>query len=687
MFRKILAGLLTAPLLAPMGYGIAEEIPPELETGSTTITIRHGSDIIWSGETSFPLGDATTTVSSTSGDLVSVPARSVLAALIALDATEDEFAITDLSYFSSFDSFLINCISAPVISAEPQCDNWQYVVNGIYAQVGTDDYLLNDGDVVFVYFGSPRRVSLSDASVSVGEPFTATAERYVPENDTYEPATEFTIGVTQTNPDDPFTPLEIATSTVDESGQATFSLDSAGSYAVGLKEDFYFPTTALTVSEVPTPSSPPAQGGGSTDPSQGAGPENTPTSTEVDISSAMAFLVAAQNANGSFATPILTDWAAIAFAAGDASEAAKNKLRDYLVSTSAGLSNATDYERRAMALMALGINPFTGTSLDYIAKILSYFDGTQFGDNSLVNDDIFAIYPLVDAGYTSSDDVILKTVAFIVTKQKSDGSWENSVDLTAAAVQALVQTSSLANVTEALEKAKTYLHSKQQTNGGFENGQSTSWALQAIAAFGDPISSWTVDGKTPEEYLALLQQIDGGLEAISTESHTRLWSTEYAIPASLGRTWNSILQNFSKPTISQTSNSGGGSASNSPEVTTIASTTPEVASTTPLVLGISTSTVSATSSIRGHALPETVIATPVQEKKIIVEKAPVKKNTQKQQTATSTLLTPPSVSVIVPPPSNTTQVAAAATVETHGFSSKLFGFLKKIGSFIYNILF
>ncbi|TSC87155.1 MAG: Prenyltransferase/squalene oxidase [Parcubacteria group bacterium Gr01-1014_8] len=902
MIRKIIAGFVTVSLLSPMGFGIAQEALAEPETGKATITIRHGTTIVWTGEASFPLSDATTTISSTSGDAVSAPARSLLSALVATDAAENEFAISDIAYFSSFDSFLINCITAPAVSAEPQCHNWQYVVNDTYPQVGTDDYLLQDGDTVFLYFGTPRRfsvapeetvptipvhvsveeydytdgswhplsgstvgatlpnsaepwnptvvktatsdesgiasikldsadtyniglaedfyasttplvvrelaesevivrirngddlayqgvttiapgtttiqttlgtshdvsgssaltalwnadqasekfsisdlqyfdsygsfyircitlaaeacdnwqyavngstpgvgadsytlsggeqvffffgyprrVSLSDNEVAVNESFTATAERYVPLSNSYAPVEEsYTIGITETNPDDPFTPLEIATSSVNASGQATFSLSIAGNYAVGIQEDFYFPSTALAVTEA---AAPPSSGGGSTDESPGGGGPGTPTSAEVNVGSALAFLVAVQNEGGSFSTSILSDWAAIAFMAGNASQNAKDILRQYLGTNSTGLSSVTDYERRAMALMALGVNPYRGASIDYIQKILTYFDGTQFGDISLVNDDIFALFPLRSAGYGAGDATIQQTTAFVLSKQRADGSWEGSVDLTAAAMQALVQVSSLDGVAQALERARTYLHSKQQTSGGFENGQSTSWALQAIAALGDSMSSWTINGKTPEDYLASLQQTDGGLETMSTDPHQRLWSTEYAIPAALGRTWDSVLQDFTKPSTSSALSGSGSTQASGGQTTTsttsAATSTPPTnsqASTTPLVLGISTSTVSTSSP---QAIPEIILMPPVVEKKATVEKATIKKDAPKQKMATSTLPVPPPLAVL-PPPSNTAQVAAAGNVETSGLGSKVFGFFKKLGSFFYNLLF
>ena len=262
--------------------------------------------------------------------------------------------------------------------------------------------------------------------------------------------------------------------------------------------------------------------------------------------SALAYLASVQHSDGSFGSPFLSDWVAIAIASADESPA-KIYLRNYLSSTSPLLANITDYERHAMTLMALGINPYSGTPVDYITPIVQAFDETQIGDIHLDNDDIFALFPLLHSGYTADDIIIQKTVAFILSAQNEDGSWDNSVDMTAAAIQALAQVSSLPNVSAAVIKAGGYLRTQQNFNGGFGNSFSTSWVLQAISALGESADEWMPYAFTPNDYLAGLQQSDGGVELINSTGQTRQWATAYAIPASLGKTWGSLLQSFQKP--------------------------------------------------------------------------------------------------------------------------------------------
>lgn len=267
---------------------------------------------------------------------------------------------------------------------------------------------------------------------------------------------------------------------------------------------------------------------------------------DFDVESAIQFLLSKQKSDGSFGAGHYSDWAAIALVAGEENEG-REKLVSFLKTADDSLSSVTDYERRAMALMALDVNPYNGTSINYIQKIIDNFDGIQIGRRSLVNDDIFAIFPLINAGYSKKDEVIKKTVEFIISKQKLDGSFEGSVDLTAGAIQALSLVSSLSGANQALTNARQYLSSYQQSDGGFGSSFATSWALQAIVSLGESNADWVKNKNTPEDYLSLLQQSDGGVEVATLDENTRIWTTSYAIPAVLYKSWSDILSSFSKP--------------------------------------------------------------------------------------------------------------------------------------------
>ena len=499
-----------------------------------TFSIRYEDNLFFESSTVTLSGGDTifSAVDSDTGEPVDVTisADTVLGILSAIDETDDGFSISiPLIYYSSFvpPSLYVKCIE---VDGTDACDNWQYVVNGDYPTVGMDLTTLADGDVVFVYFGPSRRVVLSLSSVVVGGSFEATAQDYQYEDNTWDSLTGVTIGVTQPDPDNPWSPIEIALQAVNEEGVATFKISNAGSYNVGIQEDYYFPTVALTIQ---------AQGGGV-----------APSHDTLNINKAIDFLSLYQQENGSVLdSALLSDWTALAFGAYEGVNFGREELRDYLLSDPNPGSRVTDYERRAMALMAFGISPYSGTDTNYIAKILDSFDGKQFGSPDFVNDDIFALLVLLRSGYTDSDPVIQSTVSSVVSAQWEDGSWDG-VDMTAAAVQALSLVPSLDGVSFALYKAKGYLKQAQEETGGFGNVYSTSWVLQALHVLEQDEIWWQKGNHTPGDYLYSMQAEDGGLNESDTLSN-RVWATAYAIVATMEKAWGDILSSFSKPITTQ----------------------------------------------------------------------------------------------------------------------------------------
>ncbi len=280
-----------------------------------------------------------------------------------------------------------------------------------------------------------------------------------------------------------------------------------------------------------------------------------------DAETALAYLKGVQQTDGSFGEQALyTDWAAVAFGAMEESGSAYNSLLGYFSANNSVSSLITDNERRAMSLLALGQNPYSFHGVNYIESIIADFDGAQFGDADLVNDDIFALIPLASAGYGEEDIEIVKAVSFIISEQRTDGSWENSIDVTAAAVQALKLFDNSSGTEEVISKAEDYLKNSQNEDGGWDNIFSTSWALQAENALG---ASWTNAGKNGLDYLATMQTADGAVSSSLETLVNKIWATSYAIPAGLGKPWDDILQSVSRPETSK-SESDSRASSNSP---------------------------------------------------------------------------------------------------------------------------
>ena len=626
----------STPPIATSTPPIASPTPPVVPD-IATITIRDGSTTAFSGIITLPDASSSNVqiIPTNSSTSEPVAARSLLSTLVALDASSSAFDITDLQFFPSFNSFIINCIAIPS-GATPDCFNWTDAINGTFPQVGMDKQLLHNGDTAILFFGSPRQTILSTSTVEAGQSFTAIAQQYDLSSGNYIPAPGLTLGVVIPNPD--FTFTELATSTTDSSGQAIFTINATGTFSVGIHEDGYFPNASITISDAPATST-----ASTSTPPEASNPPSPPPSSgggggishlTFNVANALAFLSHKQFSDGSFGASYLSDWAAIAFAASDPGNA-KTVLKQYLLSAAPTLSSATDYERHAMALEALGIDPYTGTSHDYVTPIVNAFDGNQIGDPHLDNDDIFALFPLLHAGYTEGDDIIQKTTAYILSAQNTNGAWDASVDITSAAIQALEVVNTMPDVGPAIARAKAYLHTQQSNNGGFGNDFSTSWAMQAIAAFNEMPTEWAPIGYSAEDYLAGFQQNDGGVELISALNDTRMWATEYAIPAALGKTWGSLLTSFPKPaepTTGTSASSGGGAVLGASTTTlstgsgqAVATSTPEIvdASSTPPV-ATTTPPIATTTPISDASASTTPIAeTPKpQAKKVVAPKAP-----------------------------------------------------------------
>lgn len=502
------------------------------DTQSAKVSVRDKDGIVVSLDQSFTSGETVSITPTDGNPAVEVASASALALLVALDERSASFSITDLQYYPSFGAFFLNCIKT---DGKELCGQWQYTINGNYPSVGLDQYIVDADDSVFLFYGSPRAVEVA-RQVAVNTEFTATAFEYKTDAEEYQPLSGYTVGVIRENPDNPWSPHEIATAKTNKNGEAVFTINTIGEYKVGLKEDYYSPSTDLEVVETVV--------------SSGGSGSNNNTSDEdgIDIEAAVAFLLARQSANGSFGAPLYSDWAAIALTAAGANETALTNLRVYLKTADGNSTRITDHERRAMALMAAGVSPYNGTKIDHIAAIVASFDGTQIGLVNEVNDDIFALLILLKAGYGPEDEIITKLSEHIAATQNSDGSWGASPDMTAAGIMALTPLKTDTALT-ARAKARAHLKAAQKDDGGFGNTFSTSWVLMAIAALGETPQQWVKNGTSPLDALAAAQQNDGGFDDMSQPDTNRLWATAYALPAALGKSWLDIVKTSPKPSV------------------------------------------------------------------------------------------------------------------------------------------
>lgn len=542
------------------------------EDATSHLTIRYQDSIIFDDDVVIPTSTTFTYTDATTNETITTTTAgySVLDLFNTADANSEAFNLTNISYYSSFDSFIINCIHLNQGDGTDACYNWKYVVNSFYPFVGMNAYKLTSGELVYLYFGDQYNLSTDKSTYETNESVQALFQEYDYVNNGWNPVSDTEILATDPiYPDwsNNIFPTTLASDTTNESGNATFNFTTTGTVFISLNDTFsYWPSKSITIID-PTPTTTITttteentenNSGGNSSSSSSSGSSSCCETSNIS-QNLINFLDAKQNPDGSFgSSAFLNDWAAIAYGSWTSTQTGKTKLLSYLMADPSpldGPNQTTNYARRAMGLMSLGINPYTGTKTNYIQAILNGFDGNQFGDTGLVNDDIFALIPLTKAGYTASDALMVSTTKNIIANQSMDGSF-GSVDLTAAAIQALTPLSSQSGVTEALAQAKNYLHASQQTDGGFGDIYGTSWAIQAISSLGENQTNWVVNGNTPLSYIIKNEAADGGL--LSGESEiNRIWSTASAIPGVMGKSWNTVLSSFDKPTTIQAPSSGG----------------------------------------------------------------------------------------------------------------------------------
>ena len=213
-------------------------IPPP-PTSTVKLLIRIGDTIIYQDKIDLPPA-GTVTVTDDTGIDHAVDADSVLGLLSIVDKNSDAFSLSDLKYYDSFGAFYLKCILPT--AGENTCDNWQYSIEGTIPWQSIDTATISDGQHIGIYFGSPYKIILDPATITTTGSTTVTAEQYDYQTNTWSVRTGVTIGVTQPDPNNPWSPTEIQTSVVDANGQTIFNGLAEGSYNVGVQNDYYLPT-------------------------------------------------------------------------------------------------------------------------------------------------------------------------------------------------------------------------------------------------------------------------------------------------------------------------------------------------------------------------------------------------------------------------------------------------------------
>jgi|GEM_PF-2612119 len=158
--------------------------------------------------------------------------------------------------------------------------------------------------------------------------------------------------------------------------------------------------------------------------------------------------------------------------------------------------SATDIEKRILAITAIGENPRTYGSEDLIGKLEAMFDGSQIGDASLLNDDIFGMLALESAAI--SDNVVSKSREFILSHENSDGGWGFGTNVGSDSNTTAMAIAALSLSGGAPGGAFDYISKTQDSSGGYgfmpgtpADGASTAWVIMGynIAGRGAPSSA------------------------------------------------------------------------------------------------------------------------------------------------------------------------------------------------------
>jgi hypothetical protein len=260
------------------------------------------------------------------------------------------------------------------------------------------------------------------------------------------------------------------------------------------------------------------------------------------VTEALNFLNIKQLDDGSIGGFAVSAWASMAISAADQDPHTWDNLVNYLRQKSNLIdpNKATDWERQTLAIVACDENPKDFAGINFITKIISFYDGEQIGDYANLYDDFFGVLALISGGISKDSYIIKNVIDFIKSKQDSDGGW-GDVDSTSVAIMALIASGENPN-SEVINNALIFIKTTQADSGGFQswgnaNAASTSWAIQAIVATGqDPTSSgWMKNDNSPVDFLLSLQQEDGSFNWATGQSMNPEWMTSYVIPALLGK--------------------------------------------------------------------------------------------------------------------------------------------------------
>ncbi|MEK9183130.1 MAG: DUF4430 domain-containing protein [Patescibacteria group bacterium] len=379
----------------------APETPTSTATGAAGLAInfflRFQNTFLFSGQVT---STATSSLYDTTGVNHAINASSSpLTVLADADALADNFSISELNYYDSYQSFYLNCLAISAPTSTTACGNWNYSVNGAYPSKSLDSYSLQNNDTVYIYFGDSWKITASTSTFPINTTTTLQTWRYNYDNldDEWalDPGDTLDLSIPNPNPTGWWdATLTTSTLTTNASGTAEYAFSATGTYFAKITSTDYskwsWPIT-LTVIDAPvTPTStatstPEANTNvGNTPGGGGSASAPTPSITSAVIAekfqSILNFLKTQQSADGKIIDAGVTDWAIMSFGANNqyadeittSSKSLLDFAKEYNFTDESDLLNlCASYPRHALALLAAGMTGSDASVQNLIVKIKS----------------------------------------------------------------------------------------------------------------------------------------------------------------------------------------------------------------------------------------------------------------------------------------------------------------------------
>ncbi|MCW5849429.1 MAG: terpene cyclase/mutase family protein [Anaerolineae bacterium] len=297
------------------------------------------------------------------------------------------------------------------------------------------------------------------------------------------------------------------------------------------------------------------------------GGANRPTTPAGSAATALNWLRARQQADGSFASEtfrvgLTLDVVLAASAAGEDVGAWRTEggrtVLDFLAAGGAAYldqGGAREAGKLLAGVVAAGGQPHAFGGRNLVQAVQATYHAGRFGQSHW--DQAWAILGLAAAGEVIPDEAVQTLLA----APTPEGGWafapgmgEADVDTTGLALQALAAASA-PHDHPSLQNARLFLSRQQNDDGGFpahratqtasragsaaspSNAPSTALAVMGLLAIGtDPLApGWQKGGRTPLDALLALQGPDGGLRGAAGPNDVQ--ATAQALPALLGKVY------------------------------------------------------------------------------------------------------------------------------------------------------